>query len=269
MGQTSGNISLSVKKTGDQDSFQVTLTDSTGTVSTLKGRVSLVLPVANQNNNVVLHNGQIMKDALIDGGNIYAVTKKFSVFSAGQNTVTFSDINGHWAAGSIEFLAVRGIVAGTGANTFSPNKTVTRFEFVKMLVGAFDEIDPSAAASAGFSDVQAGAWYANAVNWAADNDVVKGTGTDVFGGSQAITRQDMAVILDRLAEKLDITLDASVSKTTFADDANISAYAKRFRLCDAAGRDHQRQRETIFSIRRDTRPEPRLLPSSLRLSKRW
>lgn len=226
LAQTKGDISLNVKKTGEEDSFEVTLTDNTGAVRTLRGRVSLVLPVVNTQNNVVLHNGTIMKNAFIENGKMYALTKGFSVFSTGQKTVSFSDVKGHWAAESIDFLAVRGIVSGVSQDTFAPQKTVTRAEFVKMLVGAMDDIDASASASAGYSDVPAGAWYGASVNWAAANGVIKGVGNGRFGSGDAITRQDMAVILARMADALSLELEATKQKTSFSDDSRISEYAK-------------------------------------------
>ena len=81
-----------------------------------------------------------------------------------------------------------------------PNDFVTRAEFVKIIAGVAGA-DVTSAAGSSFSDVDAGAWYAPYVAWAAENDIVTGSG-DKFNPNSRITRQDMAVIIDRYVEKL-------------------------------------------------------------------
>ena len=50
-----------------------------------------------------------------------------------------------------------------------------------------------------FTDVENGAWYADAVAWAAANDIVNGTSATTFAPNSPITREQMAAILYRYA----------------------------------------------------------------------
>lgn len=227
LSQGTGDMKLSITKVDqEKDTFIVTLSDSKGMITELKDRVKLEFPVTDATSNVLSHNGKIMKNAKVEGKNAYGITKGFSTFKAEKKTVTFGDITNHWAKSNIEFLAVRDIVNGVNKTEFGPNQSVTRSEFVKMLVNGFDELNGVTAGSAGFSDVKAGQWYTDYINWAASKKIVAGTGDGTFGTNQPISRQDMAVIMDRFAKEMDIALYAKSDKTTFADDSKIAAYAK-------------------------------------------
>ncbi|QGQ98454.1 copper amine oxidase [Paenibacillus psychroresistens] len=59
---------------------------------------------------------------------------------ADTDTITFSDVNGHWANATIMWAADLGIVKGTGDGTFGPNRNVTEAEFVTMLFNSFPEM---------------------------------------------------------------------------------------------------------------------------------
>ena len=122
------------------------------------------------------------------------------------------------------YLAEKSIVSGKTANTFAPNDFVTRAEFVKIIAGVAGA-DVTSAAGSSFSDVDAGAWYAPYVAWAAENGIVTGSG-DKFNPNSRITRQDMAVIIDRYVEKLaPKKLENVNDKVDFADNSSISSYA--------------------------------------------
>ncbi len=59
------------------------------------------------------------------------------------------------------------------------------------------ENSPAPAKAAEFTDVKAGSWYADAVAWAAENGIVKGTSDTTFSPNAAITREQLASILYR------------------------------------------------------------------------
>ncbi|MEG2200268.1 MAG: S-layer homology domain-containing protein, partial [Anaerovorax sp.] len=80
--------------------------------------------------------------------------------------------------------------------------------------------------SAGFDDVKVGQWYTDYINWAASKKIITGTGNGKFGTENPISRQDMAVIMERFAKEMKISLYAKANKVTFADDSKIAPYAK-------------------------------------------
>ena len=59
--------------------------------------------------------------------------------------------------------------------------------------------EPETRMHAGFQDVESGAWYAQAVDWAAENGVVTGYSDKVFAPNDSVTREQLAVILNRWA----------------------------------------------------------------------
>ncbi|MEG1931316.1 MAG: S-layer homology domain-containing protein, partial [Anaerovorax sp.] len=225
--QGNGDLKLSIAKVeGEKDRFTVTLSDSKGNITSLTGRVKLAFPMTDTTNNVLSHNGTIMKNAKIEGKTAYGITKGFSTFQAEKKTVTFTDVTNHWAKSNIEFLAARDIVNGINKTQFGANQSVTRSQFVKMLVNGFDELNGVTGGSAGFDDVKEGQWYTDYINWAASKKIITGTGNGKFGTENPISRQDMAVIMDRFAKEMKISLYAKANKVTFADDSKIAPYAK-------------------------------------------
>ena len=82
-----------------------------------------------------------------------------------------------------------------------------------------------AAGDGSFSDVEAGTWYTDAVNWAAEKGIVKGYGDGTFGPEDDITREQMAVILYRYAQYKGYEVTATGDLSTFNDGAQTSDWA--------------------------------------------
>ncbi len=92
--------------------------------------------------------------------------------------------------------AVRqGVAQGTGANTFSPNRTCTRAEAMAFLWRAAGS--PSVGGSSGFSDVPSGEYYAAAVTWAHRNGIAEGTSATTFSPNQTCTRAQIIEFIYR------------------------------------------------------------------------
>ena len=160
-------------------------------------------------------------------GNVIASTRHFSVYGVGYKPApAFTDTAGHWAKADIDFAASRGLLTGTGDATFSPDVTISRGMFVTAL-GRLAGIDPAAyASSSRFSDVPATDYYAPFVEWAASKGIVNGTGANTFEPGRAVTREEMAVIMRRYADKLGYTLPVAREAEIFADDAKITSSMK-------------------------------------------
>ena len=136
----------------------------------------------------------------------------------------FKDLDGcEWARDSIEMFCERGFLSGRSSETFDPFGMITRAEFVKLAVGAFGLTDGNAECS--YSDCTKGDWFYEYAASAESAGLVKGE-YGLFKPDEYITRQDMAVILSRLTEKCGIELSYDNEETEFADDGEISDYAK-------------------------------------------
>ena len=113
---------------------------------------------------------------------------------------------------------------GTSETTFGPNETTTRGMIVTILYRL--EGEPEAEATSAFADVAADMYYADAVNWAAANNIVTGYDDTSFGPDDTITREQMAAILYRYAQYkgYDVTT-GGMALNEYTDAGQISEYA--------------------------------------------
>ena len=154
-------------------------------------------------------------------------TGHFSVYGVGYKNPApaFTDITGHWAADNILFAVSRGLLSGTSDTTFSPGTGMTRGMFVTAL-GRLAGINPDSYKTDRFTDVKADAYYAAYVNWAAQNGIVEGVTATAFAPDTNINRERMAVIMKNYATKLGYDLPQTLKAVTFADNTQISSWAK-------------------------------------------
>ncbi|MBB3114566.1 hypothetical protein FHS18_006687 [Paenibacillus phyllosphaerae] len=130
----------------------------------------------------------------------------------------------HWAYSYVQLLSFEGVTTGITDNTFGAAQTTTRAEFVTLLARAF-RLQPSTG-SLSFRDVEAGSWYAEAVQAAYEAGIVQGISADRFEPGQEITREEMVVMVIRALELRSGTIAAAGSGASFADGEQISAWAK-------------------------------------------
>ena len=135
----------------------------------------------------------------------------------------FTDID-MWAHDSICFVAENDIMNGMSATTFEPNLEASRAMMVMVLYRMAGEPDVSGLDNP-FADVAAGAWYADAVVWAASTGITLGKSATEFVPEDDVTRAEMAVFLMRYAalKEQDITQRAAL--TDFTDAASVPAWA--------------------------------------------
>ena len=135
----------------------------------------------------------------------------------------FSDIaDVNWASEAITRLAEMQIVNGKGDHKFCPYDKVTRAELVKMIVLALEYETKSSFVSS-FNDVPE--WAKSYVDSAFSNGIVTGYDETTFGGSDYVTRQDMAIMIYRAAVNKGIDF-VSESSNVFSDSSAIADYAK-------------------------------------------
>lgn len=141
------------------------------------------------------------------------------------SSLPFGDVkSGDWFYNDVKYVYDKGMMAGTAADVFAPNATTTRAMIVTILYRL--EGSPAVTGTSAFVDVPTGQWYTDAVNWAAANQIVKGTSATTFAPNDSITREQMAAILYRYAQYkgYDVTKKADLSG--YSDNGQVSAYAK-------------------------------------------
>ena len=136
---------------------------------------------------------------------------------------TFTDLVGfEWAKDAIELLSEKEILGGVGDRKFAPSANLTREQAAKIIVLAFGL--ESTMKTNKFEDCDINEWYYPYVTAASANGIVKGTTRTEFGIGSYITRQDMAVMLDRAL--LAKGIRSGASSDGFTDMDKVSEYAK-------------------------------------------
>ena len=141
-----------------------------------------------------------------------------------RGNVLFSDVpSGKWFTDAVYYAADKGYMAGVGNNRFNPNGTVTRATIVQILYAI--EEKPSVSRSGSFKDVPKGKWYTNAVNWAAEFDIVAGYEDGTFKPDKAVSRQELATILYSYTAKLGSGTYGNADIEKYPDYKSVKKYA--------------------------------------------
>lgn len=112
---------------------------------------------------------------------------------------SFADVPADaYYAKAVAWAVENGITSGTGGGKFSPNAICTRAQIVTFLYRAAGS--PAVSGGSVFSDVKAGAYYADAVTWAANKDITGGIGNGLFGSDNNCTRAQIVTFLYRYME---------------------------------------------------------------------
>lgn len=174
--------------------------------------------------------------SLAADGSISAVG---GAYDAGQQTYAFDVVNGvtaiarfpftdvvagTWYYGAAAYAYNNGLFAGMTPTTFAPNATMTRAMLVSVLWRLAGEPAPKAPNT--FVDVPDGAWYTDAVTWAAENGVVSGIGGSRFDPSGFVTREQTAEILYNYAHSKGYDVSARADLTAFPDAGSVSGWAE-------------------------------------------
>lgn len=143
----------------------------------------------------------------------------------GSSSTPFLDIRTHWAKSAIESAVAKGLFAGTTPTTFHPDQAMNRAMLVTVLYRM--EKEPAAEGRGkSFEDVSAGAYYAKAVVWASDKGIVAGYSETQFGPEDTITREQLAVILNRYTTYKGYNTSKTADLAAFQDADQISEWAR-------------------------------------------
>ena len=212
-----GSVTVSQKSASKGSTVTVTVTPD-------KGYALETLTVTDKNGSAL--------DLTDKGGGQYTFT-----MPSGPVTVaaTFMDDNtmlnffvdvpaGAYYYDAVLWAAEGGIVTGTDAVHFSPDASCTRAQLVAFLWRAAGS--PVVNYAMNFTDVDGGAYYAEAVRWAASEKVVEGTTTETFAPDAAVTRAQVVTMLYRFAKAQGMdTTQGGMAIREFDDFGAVPAYA--------------------------------------------
>lgn len=212
-----GSVTVSTKSASKGSTVTVTVTPD-------KGYALETLAVTDKNSSAL--------DLTDKGGGKYTFT-----MPSGPVTVaaTFMDDNtmlnffvdvpaGAYYYDAVLWAAEGGIVTGTDAVHFSPDASCTRAQLVAFLWRAAGS--PVVNYAMNFTDVDGGAYYAEAVRWAASEKVVEGTTAETFAPDAAVTRAQVVTMLYRFAKAQGMdTTQGGMAIREFDDFDAVPAYA--------------------------------------------
>ena len=188
---------------------EITVTDEDGTELTLE----------REDDNTYIYT---MPASDIDISAVFRATDDSE--NTGTVTLPFTDVTeDSWYNDAVAYVYEHGLMTGTDSRTFSPDTVTTRGMIVTMLYRLENEPEVSGSS---FADVAAGSWYADAVTWAEQNDIVNGYDDDTFAPNDTITREQLGTIFYRYASYKGYDVSESADLGNFSDDSAVSSYAQ-------------------------------------------
>ncbi len=131
-----------------------------------------------------------------------------------------------WYYDEVETVYEAGIMEGKTGTSFDPSANMSRAEFVTVLCRLSGEDYKGKGEDLTFTDTLTDAWYADYVAWGVEAEMVKGLPGNKFAPDQAVSRQEMAVFIDRFTSYMHVHLKMMSAGKNFKDSSKIAEYAK-------------------------------------------
>ena len=144
----------------------------------------------------------------------------------GAVKLPYTDVNENdWYYPYVKDVFEKGLMTGLNETTFGPNQELVRAQFAVILWRMAGS--PTVDYSSKFKDVPKGAFFTDAVMWASENGIVTGytDGSGNFGSNDKITREQLATMLYRFAEKMGLDTSNTIDSGTFPDGNKVSDFA--------------------------------------------
>lgn len=175
-----------------------------------------------ENAQLILHHFSHYVIEELDSSAAYTVCAKDDSCPLGA----FGDLTATaWYHDGVHYCLENGLMRGVSGGKFLPDGSTTRAQLVTILWRL--EGSPETTGAVRFGDTAGGAWYTEAVRWAAGSGVVKGYDNGCFGPNDAVTREQMAAILYRYAQHkgYDVSAGEDTNILSFDDAFAVSEYA--------------------------------------------
>ena len=181
-------VTLTVKPNADKELYDLKVTDE-------DGKTIAITKVNDTTYTFTMPDGKVTVAATFgcDGGD-NCPSKAFTDLGDKQ-----------WYHDFIDYAVENGLLEGTSATTMEPNATLIRAQLTQILYNIEDK--PAVTGEMIFEDVPASEWFYSPVLWANQNEIINGTSATTFEPLEAITRQDLALMLYRYAGEPKVTGD--------------------------------------------------------------
>jgi hypothetical protein len=236
--QSGGNVVITVKPaaaTGLRNAYEIAITSTRAkkavSITSLgKGSAILSISAASGKNESggYLYGAYVSADNKINriANSVYDANSKrvilsvshFSVYGVGYSapSAKFYDIAQHWAKDGIDYVVARGLLSGTSGTTFSPDTAITR-GILATALGRLSGADVSGYKTSSFRDVKAGDILQPYIEWVYKKGIMQGVGNGRFAPDRAVTREEIAVILQNYAKATGYKLPKTREAVTYTD----------------------------------------------------
>lgn len=164
-------------------------------------------------------------------------TDHFSTYGVGYTAPLekYTDIAAHWAKESTDYAVGRGLFSGATDRKFSPDMAMDLGMLLTAL-GRLADADVSGYKTSSFTGVAADKDCQPYLEWAYQNGIVSGIGYDPFAHERALTREELALILQNYAKATGFALPVTREAIAFADSSGIgSSYSAAVKALQQAG----------------------------------
>lgn len=167
----------------------------------------------------------LVRKSLVESKYVYTLLDGSAILRLRYNAKKFVDVEpDNWFAEAVDFTSGHELFIGISDTEFGPKLTMTRAMLVTVLYRLEDK--PNVAGKLMFTDVEAGTWYTEAVEWAAKNGIVNGVGENLYAPNADVTREQIATMLYRYAQYLGRDVSGRASLDKFHDGDQVSDWAK-------------------------------------------
>ncbi|WP_313183944.1 S-layer homology domain-containing protein, partial [Lacrimispora sp.] len=126
---------------------------------------------------------------------------------------------------AIDYVIGRGLLSGISETAFAPDTAMTRGMLVTAL-GRLAGVDVKAYTTNSFTDVKADSAIRPYIEWAYEQGIIQGIGSQQFAPDRGITREEIAVIFANYAKSTGSKLPVTREATTYADASSIGSTCK-------------------------------------------
>ncbi|WP_051570281.1 S-layer homology domain-containing protein [Paenibacillus ehimensis] len=181
-----------------------------------------------------------------------------SIYTVIEANKSFEDLASHWSKADVEMLANKLVVEGVSDKQFQPDRNITRAEFAALVVRSLGL--NSVTANTYFTDINASAWYADAVATASKAGIINGYEDNTFRPDAQITREELAAMIIRALNYAGVASEVSESNQAqllakFKDASKIVWAKKEIAAAVNAGIINGLTDDTIGSAEKATRSQ--------------
>lgn len=166
----------------------------------------------------------IIPKSAVENGSTYVVLDGCATVKVINNSRNFADVHNEWYTSSVNFVSSHELFNGISATQFAPKANMTRADLATVLWRL--ESEAEAENGVDFTDVSGNAYYADAVEWASVNHVIKGKAPGIFDPSNNVTRQEMVTMIYRYVKTLGMDTGDTASLAKFKDAGDVASWAE-------------------------------------------